>query len=141
MKIMITRRNGNLSESLKDYIEKKVSELSRHYQNIIDAHVILDSDGRDNTVEIVMRISRHTLRSKVSSSNLRAAIDGCVEKLDKQLIKVKDKVRRKIHSPEEEVLAGNVSPAEEPEAETEIQDEPLLSFDKDNLVFEPEGTN
>jgi len=138
MQINITRRNGDLSESLKDYIEKKLIGLTRHYQKIIDAHVIMDREGKNHRVEISLNVTRHTFFAKDRSTNLRSAIDSCVDKLDKQLIKLKGKIRRKALTPEEAVLKGRVILTESGEIESVEREEPVLTFEKEEINEEPE---
>ena len=138
MQINITRRNGDLSESLKDYIEKKLIGLTRHYQKIIDAHVIMDREGKNHRVEISLKVTRHTFFAKDRSTNLRSAIDSCVDKLDKQLIKLKGKIRRKALTPEEAVLKGRVILTESGEIESVEREEPVLTFEKEEIDEEPE---
>ena len=138
MQINITRRNGDLSESLKDYIEKKLIGLTRHYQKIIDAHVIMDREGKNHRVEISLKVTRHTFFAKDRSTNLRSAIDSCVDKLDKQLIKLKGKIRRKTLTPEEAVLKGRVILTESGEIESVEREEPVLTFEKEEIDEEPE---
>ncbi len=138
MKVLITRKNGNLSDSLKSYIETRVSELNRHFPRIIEGHVIIDSEGRDRSVEITLRVVGRTLVSRLASTNLRAAIDGCVDKLDKQLDKVKGKYRKKGRKSDD--LRGVQFGAEEEVLEFEImgEDQPLLAIESEELILESE---
>lgn len=137
MQITITRRDAGLSQSLKDYIESKLKGLTRHYQNIIDVTVIIDKQGQDHIVEMQLRVARHNLFSKSLSSNMRASIDSSVVKLDKQLIKLKGKVRRKVLTPQEAILSGKVIQRESVPAETVAEDEqPVLTFDKEDSAEE-----
>ncbi|HUU28601.1 MAG TPA: ribosome-associated translation inhibitor RaiA [archaeon] len=138
MQVTITRKNAGLSESLKSYIEKKLWALTKRYQKIIDARVVMDLQGKDHLVEINVRVARHTLFSKKKSTNLRAAIDACVNKLDKQLIKHKGKVRRKSLTPEEAVLSGKVIQVEIPETESVQSEKPELTIEGEDLSEEYE---
>ena len=42
MRISFTARHGKASEKLKEYAEKKVKKLKKHYRGIIDCEIILD---------------------------------------------------------------------------------------------------
>lgn len=141
MKVMITRKNGELSDSLKDYIEKKVSETGRHFPNIIDAHVIIDTIGRQHSVEGTMRVARKVLVSRLLSSNLRAAIDGCVDKLDKQLFKVKGKYRRRGRKEELQPGPSRWMSEEASELDNEEDNLTLLTIDRGEIVLETEERN
>jgi len=138
MQVTITRKNAGLSESLKSYLEEKLSVLTKHYGKIIDANVVMDNEGKEYSVEITLRVSRRTFFSKDKSINLRAAIDSSVEKLYKQLIKSKEKTRRKGLTPEEAVLRGKVIVPETAEEEMVESDIPLLTFEQEEDTEKPE---
>jgi len=53
MQVTITRRNTGLSESLKNYLEGKLSVLTKRYGKIIDANVVMDNEGKEHSVETV----------------------------------------------------------------------------------------
>jgi putative sigma-54 modulation protein len=139
MQINITRKNAGLSDSLKAYIEDRLSLLTKHYGKIIDSQVLMDLQGKEHLVEINLRVSGHTLFAKDSSQNMRAALDACVSKLDKQLRKRKGKIRRKTLTPEEAVLSGKVvigGIAEQEEGEESTG--PVLTLHPDEADLEPE---
>jgi len=140
MQITITRKNANVSESLKDYVESKLSILIKHYEKIIDAHVVMDNEGKNQVVEITLRVSGHSIFSKYESTNLRAAFDTCVTKIDNQLKKLKGKIQRKALTSEEAALSGKLI-ISEPDVEVEEQGsveplEPVLTFEEEEV--EPE---
>jgi putative sigma-54 modulation protein len=131
MQVTITRRNAALSESLKLYIESRLSGLSRYHTKIMDAHVVMDKEGKDEFVEITLRVAGRSLFSKDSSTNLRAAVDSCVEKLNKQVIKAKDKYRRKSLTAVESVLSGKVIVEGATGVEPAESDQPILTFENE----------
>ncbi|OGF96712.1 MAG: ribosomal subunit interface protein [Candidatus Glassbacteria bacterium RIFCSPLOWO2_12_FULL_58_11] len=135
MQITITRKNANVSESLKEYVESKLSILIKHYGKIIDAHVVMDNEGNNQVVEITLRVSGHSIFSKHESTNLRAAFDTCVIKIDKQLRKLKGKIQRKALTSEEAALSGKLitpRPVDEVEEQGSVEPlEPVLTFDQD----------
>ena len=137
MQINITRKNAGLSDSLRTYVESKLAELENRYDKIIDARVMMHENGRDNVVEINLHSVGRTFFAKDQSSNLRAAFDSCIDKLDRQLEKKKDKLRRKSLTQEESILAGKMIVESEPEEELvgEIE-QPLLTFDAEEDEFE-----
>jgi len=140
MQVAITRKNADLSESLKSYCEGKLSMLTKYYGKIIDANVVMDNEGKEHSVEITLRVSRRTFFAKDKSINLRAAIDSSVEKLYKQLIKSKEKIRRKGLTHDEAVLRGKVIVPETSEEEMvdSESDVPLLTFEQEENPEEPE---
>lgn len=138
MQVAITRKNAGLSESLKNYVEAKLSVLTKRYGKIIDANVVMDNEGKEHCVEITLRVSRRTFFSKDKSTNLRAAIDSSVEKLHKQLIKSKEKVRRRGFTPEEAILSGKAIVTGTAEEEIMENDVPMLTFEQEEITEENE---
>lgn len=97
MNIEITFRHIEPTDALKEYVQKRLSRLERYLNRmLVDAHAILGMDNRKSTpmhfAEIVLNVNRSTLRSKVVDSDLYRAIDGVVEKLEKQAERYKAKV-------------------------------------------------
>jgi len=133
MQINITRKNAGLSDSLKGYIEEKLGVLTKHYGKIIDTRVLIDMQGKDQLVEINLRVSGHSMFAKSQDENLRTAFDSSVEKIDRQLKKLKGKIRRKALTPEEAVMSGKVIVEEEVEEPGEQLKGPVL-------ILRPEGS-
>ncbi|MEA2062114.1 MAG: ribosome-associated translation inhibitor RaiA [Gemmatimonadota bacterium] len=96
MHITISGKHRNLSDSLKTYIEERVSELSHLYGRAIKARVVVDMESKNHVVAMNLRVpGSNTLNSEDKSTNLRSAIDSSVDKLAKQLVKHKEKTQRK----------------------------------------------
>ena len=139
MQINITRKNAGISDSLRTYVESKLVELENRFDKLIDAQVLMDETGRDNEVEINLHASGRRFFAKNQSTNLRAAFDSCIDKLDRQLEKKKEKLRRKSLTQEESILAGKTIVEEEHEIEIAGDIErPLLTFDAEDDYEEPE---
>lgn len=143
MQINITRKNAGISDSLRTYVESKLEGLEKRYDKVIDAQVMMDDVQRENFVEISLHISGVTLFAKDESTNLRAAFDSCIDKLDKQLIKKKERMRRKSLTQEEAILSGKVIVDEEPETGTEPEapveiGRPVITFAQDDDLEQPE---
>jgi ribosomal subunit interface protein len=94
MKIQITARHFKAKESTQDYIKTKVEELNKYNENIIFADVILSYDkppADTKYCEIILKLKEKTLTTKESSGDFERAIDIALNKIEKQLYKVKDK--------------------------------------------------
>jgi putative sigma-54 modulation protein len=141
MQINITRKNAGVSDSLRAYIEDKLGGLENHHRKLIDSQVLIDVVGRDNFVEVTLHVPGRTLFAKDESTNLRAAIDSCADKLDRQLKKKEEKQRRKSLTQEEAILSGKVIVEEggdDVTAETEETPEqeigqPILTFEQEDI--------
>lgn len=97
MNLDITFRHIEPTDALKEYVQKRLGRVERYLNRmLVDAHAILGTDNRKSTpmhfAEIVLNVNRNTLRSKVVDPDLYRAIDGVVEKLERQAKRYKAKV-------------------------------------------------
>jgi putative sigma-54 modulation protein len=94
MNISITSRKFKARESLKDFINSEVISLERFYDNILSADVILSyQNSRDSikNAEIILKIPGMVLKAVDDSDDYKKSISGAVEKLSRQLKKIKTK--------------------------------------------------
>ena len=96
MSLVLKGKNLNLQDRTKDYIEKKVSKFYRFLPNIDEIRVELSQEAtrssQDRFIsEITVRAKKKILRAEERSSDLHAAIDAAVDKLNSQIVRVKGK--------------------------------------------------
>ena len=138
MQITITGKHRTLSDSLKQYLEGKVTELTNYYEKIIDAHVVLDKEKKNQVVVIHLRVAGQTLIAENKSTNLRAAVDAVIDKLEKQLVKYKEKWQRKGTKQQEDRPVGVEHPVEIAEPEPVEEQGAILIFeDEDQADLSP----
>ena len=100
MNIKIHSVRFDADQKLLNFIEEKVNKLEVFYDDIIGAEVFLrldkDTTDRENKlVEIKLDIARTTVFSKKQCKTFEEATDLAIEASKKQLLKYKDKVRKK----------------------------------------------
>jgi putative sigma-54 modulation protein len=100
MQVNITARHLELTPALAEYVRKKMQKCERIFDHIVWSQVILSVEKTRQIVEIVLHASNHTFRAKEESIDLYSAVDLAVEKMDKQLKKLKEmtKLHRKSKS-------------------------------------------
>jgi putative sigma-54 modulation protein len=74
-----------------------MQRLSRHYDQIVSVDVILNVEKLDQIAEASVHVAGRTLFATDTSQDMYAAIDGLVDKLDKQVRRLKDKLRGHQH--------------------------------------------
>lgn len=92
MKIKITGRQISVSDNLKDYSEKKINRLEKYFNQVIDAHLIMSINKIDHTAELIINGDGVQFHAKDKAADLYSAIDLLTEKIDKQIVKYKDKL-------------------------------------------------
>ncbi len=98
MQTRITARHFDASLGLRTHVEESLAKLERFYDRIYDAHVILEdhpSPEAEKRAEIALNVYRRTLTASDTAPSHRAAVDGCVRQLKRQVVRYKEKLRDK----------------------------------------------
>lgn len=94
MNITVDARHMEATDAIRGYVDKKVSKLSRYYDNIKEIEVVLDIEGDHSVAEIIAHAKKkRTFVASAQHENLYGAIDGSLDKITEQLRRFKDKVR------------------------------------------------
>ncbi|HEY6131362.1 MAG TPA: ribosome-associated translation inhibitor RaiA [Halioglobus sp.] len=94
MQLTITGHHLEITLPLKEYVENKLGRLQRHFDQITTTHVILSVEKMVQRAEATIHIAGGDLFAHSESEDMYAAIDLLTDKLDRQLIKHKQKHRR-----------------------------------------------
>ncbi|ODS33145.1 MAG: sigma-54 modulation protein [Candidatus Scalindua rubra] len=94
MEIIIHGRNLDTTEAIKNYVRKKASKLTKYSNKINKIQFTLKIEGQKQIVESVCSIVGTTLVAENANSDMYAAIDLVVDKLEKQFIRQKGKLRK-----------------------------------------------
>lgn len=93
MQVSITGHHVEVTEALKAYVEEKISKIKRHFDNVVDVHVILTVEKLQQKAEATVQISGAKLYAEDTQEDMYAAIDFMVDKLDRQIVKHKEKLQ------------------------------------------------
>ena len=93
MQLTISGHHLELTDALRDYVTTKINRLERHHDRITNTHVILSVEKLQQKAEATIHISGADLFANSESDDLYAVIDSLADKLDRQLIKHKEKHR------------------------------------------------
>lgn len=93
MQINLTGHNVEVTPALRTYTQDKFNRLERHFDKITAIHVIFDIEKLDQVAEATIMIVKGELHARSSSDDMYASIDDLVDKLDRQLIKHKEKIK------------------------------------------------
>jgi putative sigma-54 modulation protein len=93
MQINISGRHVEVTDSMKEYVTSKVERLTHHHDRITSTNVILSVDKLIQKAEATIHVSGKDVFAEATHEDLYAAIDALVDKLDRQLIKHKEKMR------------------------------------------------
>lgn len=93
MQITINGHHLEITDSLKTYVSEKFERLNNHHDRITSTQVILSVDKLAQKAEATIHVSGKDLFADAVHEDMYAAIDALTDKLDRQLIKHKEKLR------------------------------------------------
>ena len=94
MQINLTAHHVEITDSLRNYVDTKFSKLERHFDHISNVHVILNVEKLNQKAEATMHLSGAEVFASSENTDMYAAIDSMVDKLDRQVIKHKEKLKK-----------------------------------------------
>ncbi len=96
MEIEVHGNNIEVTDALRDYIDKKLGKLERYFDFPLRPQVALVVQKENRRVEITIPINNgRILRAEVDSENMYSSIDQAVDKIDRQVRKHKTRINRK----------------------------------------------
>jgi putative sigma-54 modulation protein len=91
MNLNITGHHLELTESIRDYVTAKLDKVIRHFEHVTATHVILSVDKLRQKAEVTVHVRGRTIFVESVDEDLYAAIDSVTDKLDRQVVKHKEK--------------------------------------------------
>jgi putative sigma-54 modulation protein len=89
--LQLTGHHLEVTPALREYIEGKLSRVSNHFDHVIDVKVTLSVEKLVQKVEATLRVPGNDLHVECSGENMYSAIDMLTDKLDRQVLKHKEK--------------------------------------------------
>ncbi|MGL4850784.1 MAG: ribosome hibernation-promoting factor, HPF/YfiA family [Clostridium sp.] len=94
MKVTVVSKNIEITEGLRESIEKKISKLEKYFEKEVDAKVTVAVQKNAHIVEVTIPFSGIMLRAEESTDDMYKSIDMVEEKLVRQIRKQKTKLSR-----------------------------------------------
>jgi len=109
MKLVIQGKNIDITDSLRDYVDQKVTKAVNHFQNLtteVDVHLSIEKNPRitsSQAAEVTIYANGTVIRAHESSESMYASIDLVADKIARQLRKYKEKrfTKKAIASPKD----------------------------------------
>jgi putative sigma-54 modulation protein len=92
MQINISGHHIELTPALKEYAEEKIRRLEHHFDQITRSDITLTVEKSRQKAECTIHVSGSDLHASAEDENMYAAIDSLSDKLDRQLLKHKEKL-------------------------------------------------
>ncbi len=94
MQVSVTFRNMESREVLRDYLQDKISKLKKYLDNPLEANVVLIVEKHRHIAEVTLIANRITINAQEETEDMFSAIDRVIDKLERQILKHKEKIKR-----------------------------------------------
>ncbi len=93
MQVNLSGHHVEITESMRNYVNEKVERLDRHFDKALDIHIVLTVEKLRHKAEATLHVSGSNLHADNVQEDMYSAIDGLIDKLDRQGKKHKEKAK------------------------------------------------
>ena len=97
MNLNITGHHIEVTPAIREYVKGKLDRVLRHFDQVTSSHVILSVDKLQQKAEVTLHVKGKDIFADAIDADLYAAIDLVADKLDRQVVKHKEKVSNHNH--------------------------------------------
>ena len=91
MNLNLTGNHLDITPALRDYVVAKLDRITRHFDHVIDVNVVLAVDKLRHKAEVNLHTRGKDIHVEAIEADMYAAIDMLIDKLDRQVVKHKEK--------------------------------------------------
>jgi len=96
--VTVSSRHMDVTPALKSYAEQKANKLLKYYDRIQEIEVVFDNAKDATKVEMIVNAeNKNMFIAHHSEGDAYAGVDGCVDKLERQITEHKDRYRNRKH--------------------------------------------
>lgn len=99
MNLNLTGHHLEITPAIRDYVVAKLDRVTRHFDHVIDVNVVLSVDKLRQKVEANLHMRGKDIHAECVEADMYAAIDALADKLDRQVLKAKEKRAEGRHEP------------------------------------------
>ena len=92
MQVNLSGHHVEITPALKDYVNSKIDRIERHFDSVTSIHCILTVEKLRHKAEAKVNVTGSTIFAEAVEEDMYAAIDGMIDKLDRQIVKHKEKL-------------------------------------------------
>lgn len=97
MNFIVSGKNITVTEALKNYATSKVGKIEKFFNKDSEVHITMSVQKNRQIVEVTVKFNGLVLRGEEASEDMYASIDKVVDVLEKQIIKNKTRLTKKLH--------------------------------------------
>ncbi len=93
MQLNLTGHHVDITPALRSYVESKLERVRRHFDHMTNVHVILGVEKQRQKAEATLHAAGANIFADAVDDDMYAAIDGLVDKLDRQIRRHKERLK------------------------------------------------
>lgn len=93
MQLNLTGHHLEITPAMRAYVEKRLERITRHFDQVIDVHFVMTVEKLEHKAEATVHVSGTNIHVDAIDTNMYAAIDALTDKLDRSVLKHKEKQR------------------------------------------------
>lgn len=93
MNLNVSGKNIQVTEGLRSYLTKRLEHVTDHFPNLIDVHVVMEVEKIYHKVEMTVKAEGKTFHSEFKTEDMYAAIDGLVDRIERQIRRYKERLK------------------------------------------------
>jgi putative sigma-54 modulation protein len=93
MQVNLTGHHVDITDAMRTYVDEKMAKLERHFDHVTNVHVILSIEKLNRKAEATVHVAGADVFADSVHEDMYAAIDGLIDKLDRQVLKHKEKIK------------------------------------------------
>ncbi|HYC35702.1 MAG TPA: ribosome-associated translation inhibitor RaiA [Usitatibacter sp.] len=91
MNLHLTGHHVEITPAIREYVTAKLARINRHFEHVIDVNVIMTVEKMDQKIEANVHLSGKDIHVQAHDGDMYAAIDGLIDKLDRQVLRHKER--------------------------------------------------
>ena len=91
MNLHLTGHHIEVTPAIRDYVLSKLERITHHFDHVIDVNVVLSVEKLQRRIEANVRVRGRDIFCESADSDMYAAIDSLVDKLDRTILKHKER--------------------------------------------------
>lgn len=91
MNLHLTGHQLPITPAIREYIELKLERITHHFDNVIDVNMVMSVEKLQQKIEGTVHVRGKDIFCESSAADMYAAIDGLIDKLDRAILKHKEK--------------------------------------------------
>ena len=91
MNLHLTGHHVEITPAIREYVTGKLERINRHFDHVIEVNVVMTVEKLDQRIEANVHLSGKDIHVQAHDGDMYAAIDGLIDKLDRQVIRHKER--------------------------------------------------